>query len=100
MEQLQNLATQYALGMRRLEEKEEREKAMRLQPGGLPQPASSEDELKRSSWRVLVTCMRAGEIIAHVGYIVCGAKESLSPSGEAVLSSRGVEESVGSICNI
>ena len=30
MEQLQNLTTQYALGMRRLEEKEEREQAQRV----------------------------------------------------------------------
>ena len=54
MEQLQNLTTQYALGMRRLEEKEEREKAMRLQAGDVPQAANSVDELKRRSWRVLV----------------------------------------------
>ena len=46
MEQLQNLTTQYALGMRRLEEKEEREKAQRVQAGGDPQPANSQDELK------------------------------------------------------
>ena len=38
MEQLQNLTTQYALGMRRLEEKEEREKATRLEAGGLTEP--------------------------------------------------------------
>ena len=51
MEQLQNLTTQYALGMRRLEEKEETEQALRVQAGGVPQPANSEDELKRRSWR-------------------------------------------------
>ena len=55
MEQLQNLTTQYALGMRRLEEKEEREKATRLEAGGLTGPANRVDELKRRSWRVLVT---------------------------------------------
>ena len=61
MEQLQNLTTQYALGMRRLEEKEEREKAMRLQAGDVPQAANSVDELKRRSWRVLVTLQHAGK---------------------------------------
>ena len=45
MEQLQNLTTQYAVGMRRLEEKEEREQAQRVEAGGVPQPANSEDEL-------------------------------------------------------
>ena len=59
MEQLQNLTTQYAVGMRRLEEKEEREQAQRVEAGGVPQPANSEDELKKRSWRVLVTLQHA-----------------------------------------
>ena len=71
MEQLQNLTTQYALGMKRLEEKEEREKAMRLQVGGALQPAKLEDELKRRSWRVLVTLQHAANRAKMISSTEC-----------------------------
>ena len=71
MEQLQNLTTQYALGMRRLEEKEEREKAMRLQAGDVPQAANSVDELKRRSWRVLVTLQHAANRAKMISSTEC-----------------------------
>ena len=71
MEQLQNLTTQYALGMRRLEEKEEREQAQRAQAGGVPQPANSQDELKRRSWRVLVTLQHAANRAKMISSTEC-----------------------------
>ena len=71
MEQLQNLTTQYALGMRRLEEKEEREKAARLEAGGLAEPANRVDELKRRSWRVLVTLQHAANRAKMISSTEC-----------------------------
>ena len=57
--------------MRRLEEKEEREKAMRLQAGSVPQPANSVDELKRRSWRVLVTLQHAANRAKMISSTEC-----------------------------
>ena len=71
MEQLQNLSTQYALGMRRLEDKEEREKAMRLEAGGAPQAANKVDELKGRSWRVLVTLQHAANRAKMISSTEC-----------------------------
>ena len=71
MEQLQNLTTQYALGMRRLEEKEEREKAERLPSDGAPQTGSNEDELKKRSWRVLVTLQNAANRAKMISSTEC-----------------------------
>ena len=41
--------------------KDELEKTMRLQAGGAPQPANSEDALTRRSWRALVTMQHAAK---------------------------------------
>ena len=56
MEQLQNLTTQYALGMRRLEEKEEREQAQRVQTGDVPQAACGESRENDFFNRVRFIC--------------------------------------------
>ena len=65
MEQMQNLTTQYALGMRRLEEKEERERAEQARASGANEPGEQQcaekvksnklDENEKRSWRVLVS---------------------------------------------
>ena len=57
--------------MRRLEEKEEREKAMRLEAGGLTEPANRMDELKRRSWRVLVTLQHAANRAKMISSTEC-----------------------------
>ena len=71
MEQLQNLTTQYALGMRRLEEKEEREQAQRVQTGDVPLLEKAQDELKRRSWRVLVTLQLAASRAKMISSTEC-----------------------------
>jgi hypothetical protein len=60
MEQLQNLTTQYALGMRRKEERD-----------GIPQPTHSEDDLKKRSWRVLVTLQNAANRAKMISSTEC-----------------------------
>ena len=57
--------------MRRLEEKEEREKATRLEAGGLAEPANRADELKRRSWRVLVTLQHAANRAKMISSTEC-----------------------------
>ena len=71
MEQLQNLTTQYALGMRRLEEKEQQEQAQRVQAGEVTQLANGKDELKRRSWRVLVTLQHAANRAKMISSTEC-----------------------------
>ena len=71
MEQLQNLTTQYALGMKRLEAKEEQEKAMCIQVEGVPQRANVEADLKRRSWRVLVTLQHAANRAKMISSTEC-----------------------------
>lgn len=53
MEQMQNLTTQYALGMRRLEDKQREQESLSGASAG-QHPAGSTEEIKKHSWRVLV----------------------------------------------
>ena len=54
MEQLQNLVTQYALGLRRLEVEEEQEKAAIATTGAIDQRTYDPDNVKARSRRVLL----------------------------------------------
>ena len=58
MEQLQNLTTQYALGMRRLEDKRREEESL-PKHGDSQKPADRTEDLKKRSWRVLVALQNA-----------------------------------------
>ena len=54
MEQLQNLVTQYALGLRRLEDDEEQEQAAIATVGAVQQRTNEPNEVKARSRRVLL----------------------------------------------
>ena len=68
MEQLQNLTTQYAVGMRRLEEKEEREKKVRKQGGVVVPPANT--RMWRTN-RVLLTLQLAADRAKMISSTEC-----------------------------
>ena len=59
MEQLQNLVTQYALGVRRLEDEEEREKAAIARAGDVEELTSKQVDVKARSLRLLLRLQHA-----------------------------------------
>ena len=81
MQQLQNLTTQYALGMRRLEERDERERAEQAGASGVNEPGEQQcaekvksnklDEKEKRSWRVLVSLQHAANRTKMISSTEC-----------------------------